>query len=109
VKHGADPNVRDANGNTALLVAAATGASDSASALLKAGADIHAANAAGDTPLHVAIRNDRLRVVEILLGAGADPARVNHSGTTPMALAVTASEPIRRLMNTVALAASSGK
>ncbi len=109
VKHGANPNARDSNGNTALLLAAATGASESASALLKAGADIHAANAAGDTPLHVAIRNDRLRVVEILLGAGADPGRVNHSGTTPLALGATASEPIRRVMSNIAPAASSTK
>ena len=42
-----------------------------------------------------------LRLVEILIGAGADPSRVNNSGTTPIALAATASEPIRRLMNSV--------
>ena len=58
--HGADPNVKDAAGQTPLHILAARGTGrDAILALLNAGAEINAKDDAGNTPLDLARRAER--------------------------------------------------
>lgn len=70
---GADPNIRDAFGNTALYQAVYFDEQEVLRALLKAGATVDASNTTGWTPLSMAVQRCRLNVARILLDAGADP------------------------------------
>ena len=73
---GANPNMRDTNGNTPLHYAVFTVnlGSDPAYAnlLLKHGANIHQPNNAGETPLSMALKRWDFRMVNMLL-LGFDP------------------------------------
>ena len=80
LRAGADPNVTDGNGWTALLFAAIGGSVAGISALLDAGADAGALSANGQTPLTHYLGSLGLpesgpegTVVNALLRAGADP------------------------------------
>lgn len=84
---GADVNVRDYKGKTALHRAATAGFLGSMEVLLEHGADIDAADEKGETPLFDAVRAGRAAAVSLLLERGADPAAANDKGGTPVALA----------------------
>lgn len=77
VSHGANVNLRDTHGDTALLRAATCGANDVAKILIAAGANPNAVSDSGAVPLHQAIfayqRNRDIGVVRTLIGAGANP------------------------------------
>jgi ankyrin repeat protein len=60
---GMDPNVRNAEGDTALMSAAAAGNGDVVEMLLSEGAQINVTNARGMTPLAAAILNGHPDVV----------------------------------------------
>ena len=81
---GADPNARDADGNTPLHYYINTG--EVAALLLAAGADPNARNNRGKTPLHRALSatTSGLEVVVLLLEAGADPNARDQDGDTPL-------------------------
>jgi ankyrin repeat protein len=89
---GDDPNVRNADGATALMLAAHAGHLPVVQALLAAGADVNATDALGWGPLAKAVHNpDRNRgfpdVVAALIAAGADiEARIGY-GIRPLMLA----------------------
>lgn len=68
LEEGADINTKDANGNTALHLAAASGKVPSVINLLQEGAKHNAENNNRDTPLHCAVRNNETLVVKTLLG-----------------------------------------
>jgi cytohesin len=89
--HGADANVADAEGWTALMLSARRGGragSSAAAALLAAGAAAGATNAAGATALHLAAANGRLETARALLAAApALKAARNSDGKTPAELA----------------------
>ena len=88
---GADPDVRDPDGTTALILAIINGHAAAASALVEKGADVNLADRVGMTPLYAAVdmhslastfgRPDlppsvvasTLDVIRMLLAAGADP------------------------------------
>ena len=70
---GADPNIRDGQGNTPLLVAVNNGASSVIDLLVKGGANVNLGNGSGETPLIRAVQRRDLSLVRILLAAGADP------------------------------------
>lgn len=86
---GVAPDERDAQGFTALHLAAQEHFLAAVSVLVKAGAAVDAENSLGNTPLFVAVFNSRGRgeLIELLRAAGADPHHVNASGQTPMGLA----------------------
>jgi hypothetical protein len=86
---GADVEVADKKGWTALHWCAADGHAEAAVLLLERGADLEAAGANGWTPLHMAANNGREDMVRLLLDAGADPLAMGLDDKTPADAACT--------------------
>jgi ankyrin repeat protein len=84
---GADVNVRDYKGKTALHRAATAGFLASMDTLLAHGAIIDAADEKGETPLFDAVRAGRVEAVAMLLERGADPEAQNGKGESVVAVA----------------------
>ncbi len=89
IKAGANVNVKDAGGMTALMVA---GKADIAKALIKAGADVNAADNQGWTPLIYAVSKATMDksltpVVGVLVKAGAKIEMKDKDGDTAVSLA----------------------
>ena len=73
VDAGAPLNMRDAQGNTMVMLAAYHGHADLVRALSERGADVNLANDRGQTPLAGAVFKGFDDVVDALVAAGADP------------------------------------
>ncbi|MDO7841394.1 ankyrin repeat domain-containing protein [Sphingomonas immobilis] len=73
IANGADTNLRDGKGDTAMLIAAGNGRGDIIEILQKGGANVNLANSSGETPLIRAVQKRDLSMVRILLSLGADP------------------------------------
>lgn len=78
---------RDENGNTPLIVAAATMQEDLVDSFLAMGADPNVQANDGNTALHHAIMEGRGDIVKVLLAAGADKALRNKAGKDAMDVA----------------------
>jgi ankyrin repeat protein len=93
LEEGVSPNVRDAGGNTPLMVAASKGNLTIAGMLLGRGADVNAVNNSGETALNsaFAVHDD---VTRLLLASNADPLVVTHP------------RPLQRLMFTAVASGS---
>ena len=93
IEQGADVNVRNHKGQTALHCAAKAGFVDIVTLLLEHGADVDPLDGNGETPLATALRSTvkdkaKLRaVVRLLASAGADCDRADAKGRTPRAIA----------------------
>jgi hypothetical protein len=87
LEEGADPNIRDRDGNTPLHFAASKGCAEVARLLLEHGADPNAQDKSGETPLHLAASGGHVDIVRLLLEHGADPTVKNKDGDTPLDLA----------------------
>lgn len=70
---GANPNVRDGQGNAPLHVAALLGFQEGADLLLGRGAQVNIPNNSGETPLIIAVQQRNLAMVRLLLTNGANP------------------------------------
>jgi ankyrin repeat protein len=97
LKHGADPNTKDAEENSLLIYAAKAGDAGSLALLVNAGADVHAESANGKSALLLASSaqnpSSAMESTKILLDAGAKPDEewINEGFNR-------ASYPIRRLL-----------
>jgi len=81
---GADPNLADEAGRTALDSACETGDVDMVSLLLMTGANAQCADADGVTPLHLAAAKGAEGCVRALLQAGANVNICNLNGATAL-------------------------
>ncbi len=84
---GANVNVRDYKGKTALHRAATAGFLESMAVLLESGAEVDASDAKGETPLFDAVRAGRVAAVALLLERGADSTMENEKGDSAASLA----------------------
>jgi len=73
LQKGADPNLADRSGDTALMVASRIGFTEAVRWVLKKGARVDATNRMGETPLIVAVNQRQTQAVRLLLEAGANP------------------------------------
>jgi ankyrin repeat protein len=78
---------RDADGNTALMHAAAYGDIEMTRQLVEAGVNIKARGYIGNTALIYAAQEGYVEIVEILVEAGANPDAANDFGSTARKLA----------------------
>ncbi|KAK6358787.1 hypothetical protein TWF730_008106 [Orbilia blumenaviensis] len=85
---GVDLEVKDEEGQTPLLLAAAGNYTTVVEMLLNRGADLEVKDRKGQTPLLLAVKLGHTAVVEMLLNRGADPDAKDKWGQTPLLLAV---------------------
>ena len=90
VQDGADVNLGQADGATALHWAAYHGNADLAELLLEAGADASAANRNGSTPMWLAASQGDATMIETLLEGGADANEQLPLERRPLTLAARA-------------------
>jgi len=92
--------VKDAQGQTPLILAAAFGSADAVRVLIARGADVKVASNAGVTALHWAAAD--VEKARALIGAGADVNAVSQLGRTPLIVAASANggeEAVRLLVS----------
>ncbi len=77
---GANPNTRDKQGVTPMMLAANLGFLEGLQSLIDAGGRVDDANDAGETPLISAVHRRDTTMMRILLKAGANPDRADNSG-----------------------------
>ena len=93
IEAGADVNVRNHKGQSALHCAAKAGFVDIVSLLLEHGCEVDARDRGGETPLAAALRStvkDKAKVLDVvrrIANAGADADVVDHKGRSPRAIA----------------------
>ncbi|HVI98083.1 MAG TPA: ankyrin repeat domain-containing protein [Sphingomonas sp.] len=83
LEHGANPDIRDNQGATPLMLAVTLNEPGCVEALLnpRSGArkaNVNLANGSGETPLIRAVQMRNLELVRTLLEAGADPDQADH-------------------------------
>jgi uncharacterized protein len=103
IRAGADVNIADSNGETALWIAVTDKPDEVIEELLKKGANpnvqARAPGFPGYTPLHMAAMNGSTKSVELLLQYGADPAIRNDEGATPLDITNVRFEEVRRILS----------
>jgi Ankyrin repeats (3 copies) len=82
IKSGIDINIRDNNGETALMGAICLGNIPLLKMLIKMGAKLDVRSYFGDTALHQAVYGDQHSMVCILMKAGANPHIRNNNNRT---------------------------
>ena len=92
VKKGANVNLQDANGSTALHIAASSYSSVMIEPLIKNGANLEIKDNYGNTPLLKAVSghyfgNSTLEIIKLLLKYGADPNTTDKYDRTPLMFA----------------------
>lgn len=88
-----DPDKKDKNGRTALMLAAKNGETEKINLLIKSGADVNLSDKDGWTALMNAARyQNNPETVKLLLEAGADPLQKNNYGSSALMLAAAYSE-----------------
>lgn len=104
LQNGADPNLADKQGDTALMIAARLGHLEGIGAMIAAKALVDAVNRQGETALIIAVQNRHVQAVKRLLEAGANPARTdNASGLSARDYAIRdrRSTEILKLIDTI--------
>ena len=93
IQQGIDPNTRDAQGRSAIHLAAETGHQDAVSALLDAGVSINVTDPDGVTPLMLAATQGRPEMVRFLIKQGAKPELKDHLNRNALIYAIDANQP----------------
>ena len=81
---GADPDIRDDDGQTALFIAALAGCVEGVRVLLAANASVDIADSEDETPFSAAATKGHIAVLQALSDAGADPLSLDADGLTPL-------------------------
>jgi len=79
LQRGANPDIRDGRGNTALMIATQLGWTDGIQTLLARRAGVDVTNSSGETPLMRAVQNRDIASVRLLLAAGANPSKPDNA------------------------------
>lgn len=79
LQRGANPDMRDDKGNTALMIATQLGWADGISTLLSKRAGVDVTNSSGETPLIRAVQNRDIASVRLLLAAGANANKPDNA------------------------------
>jgi ankyrin repeat protein len=87
LRFSGDPNARDDDNDTPLIISSRHGRTDVVKLLLQSGADLNARNQSRDTALAAASERGQVDVVKLLLDAGGSVHSRNLGGLTPLALA----------------------
>ncbi len=87
IKAGANVNIADKSGQTALMVLAARGTVDDVKLIVEKGADVKATNKAGMTPLLIAVRAGSSDIVSYLIEKNANPNDATPDGKTALEIA----------------------
>jgi hypothetical protein len=80
LQRGADPNIRNKAGATALQIATTLGHLEGVEELITRGADVNVTDRQGETPLISAVHQRNKDLIARLLKQGADPDRTDNSG-----------------------------
>ena len=83
----ADPNIRDRDNNTPLILATMLGKAELVPILLNHGANPDAANSLGETPLILAVQHRDLDTVRQLVDKHANPDKADNVGLSARAYA----------------------
>ena len=75
---GAEPNIKDNDGNTPLIFATQLGWAEGVRILLIANANINLGNSRGETPLIFSIHNRDMVMARLLLANGANPRQADR-------------------------------
>ena len=86
--NGADPNVQNKDGYTALILAVKRNRMEDMDHLLANGADPNLQNKFGYSALAWAVKNGKVVIARALLANGADPNAKNEYGDTALIMAV---------------------
>lgn len=78
LQNGADPNLRDRDGNSALILAASGGFFDGVRLMIAGRAQVDATNGRGETALIRAVHARDAASAQLLLASGADPDRADN-------------------------------
>ena len=103
LQKGARPDLVNAQGNTALAIAAELGWAEGAQLLLARRASVDLANSRGETPLILAVQRRDIQMVRLLLAAGADPKKtdsVTGSSALDYARKDVRAAPLLKLLDT---------
>ena len=90
---GVDVNLRNGHGQSALLIACATGSKDAVELLIRHGANVNIAGWDGNTALHESCRRDSVDILDCLLDAKADIFARNDFGNTALHFAAAGGFP----------------
>lgn len=75
---GANPNVKDARGDTPLIAATRLSFAEGADLLISQKAQVNLGNSSGETPLIIAVQQRNAQMVRLLLANGADPKQADR-------------------------------
>lgn len=95
LERGANPNVKNAAGTTALQSLAFHGESVALRMLVESGADVNARGFRGATALHWAVDGRRLEIVRFLLDRGAAVTAQDDDSRTPLQWCISESKEAR--------------
>ncbi|KAH9493191.1 hypothetical protein Btru_022174 [Bulinus truncatus] len=96
---GADPNIGDNRGQTALHLAVREKCELNVLALLNYKADIHSKETEGNSCLHLCVKENNLPMLNMLIEHGADVNAENNVGDTPLIVAAENRQTKKEIIN----------